>query len=106
MGITFAGTTTGGDIPEIEDGVYPATFDKVAYEEHPDWAGTNKWGNEDDGNRFRFYFDVIDDGDVIPLDMLTTTTLNVVSKTVPRAVRILKALLTKAEFAKFEVGEG
>lgn len=112
MGVALTPTTTGGTAPEVEDGVYDMRFDGVESEAHPEWAGPNKWGKHDDGNRFRWNFTLLDgegavlydEGEPITLNKLTNTSLNVVSKTTPVAVKVLKALLTPAEFAAFEQG--
>lgn len=104
MGITFTATTKGADAPEIEDGIYPADFDGAVQESHPDWAGKNKFGGDDDGERIRWDFTLFDQGDPVPVNILSNLNFNVKSKTVPLAVRILKGLLTKAEYVAFEAG--
>jgi len=104
LGITFAATTKGADAPEIEDGIYPATFEGVVQESHPDWAGKNKFGGEDDGERLRWDFTCYDEGDPVPVNILSNLNFNVKSKTVPLAVRLLKALLTKGEWDAFLTG--
>lgn len=64
--------------------------------------------------KLEFEFDLLDEqgarvydkGEVVNLSKLTGVGFNIASKTVPQEVRMLKALLTKAEYAKFEAGEG
>lgn len=71
-------------------------------------------GNYGDGDRFEWAFTLLDDdgaviydeGEPVELTGLTSTSTNVASKTTPRAVRYLKALMTASEFAVFEAGEG
>jgi hypothetical protein len=106
MSITLKASSKPSDAPDIEDNTYVADWTGVQLVAHPDWAGTNQWGKEDNGDRFHWSFDVFDDGDVVRLDALTNTNLNTGSKTVPTAVQYLKALLTKEEFAKFDEGGG
>jgi len=104
MGLTFTATTKSADIPEIEDGVYPADFDGCAQESHPDWAGKNKFGGMDDGERIRWDFTLFDQGDPVPVNVLYNLNFNTASKTVPGNIKILKALQSKAEYAAFEAG--
>ena len=107
MGTTFRATSKAADAPEVEPGVYDARFDGV---ESKFITG----GQYGDGNRFEWSFTLLDDdGDVMydegePLEVtgLTSESTNILSKTTPRAVRYLKALMTPAEFATFSAGEG
>lgn len=113
-------TTGSGDAPDIADDVYSAEFTKLSldYIEAFDTKGqpAGKYNKVDDGQRLRFVFGLLDekgkplfaspddDGPVV-LDALTSVSMNTRSTTVPRAVKYLKAIMTKAEFAAFEAGE-
>lgn len=105
MGIIFAAATSGSDAPEFEDGIYPATFNGVSAESHPDWAGTGKYGKDDDGERLRWDYTLFDEGDPFPVNELTNLNFNTVSKTVPKPIQRLKALMTKGEYEAFLDGE-
>jgi len=103
----FKATAKAADAPDVEVGLYDATFDGV----------TQKFiegGAFGDGDRFEWSFTLLDDdgatlydeGDPISVQGLTSMSLNTASKTVPKAVRYLKALCTAAEFAAFEDEDG
>lgn len=49
---------------------------------------------------------VVDGDKPVEVSKLTGVGFNIASKTVPQEVRVLKALLTKAEYTAFEDGEG
>lgn len=105
MGNPFTATSKAADAPEIDPGIYDARFDGVDVK-------FIKGGNFGDGDRFEWQFTLVDDdkaviydkGEPLELTGLTSMSLNIASKTTPRAVRYLKALMTKDEFAKFEAG--
>lgn len=107
MGTTFAATSKAADAPDIEAGVYDATFDGVETK----FITGGAYG---DGDRFEWAFTLLDDdgavlydeGEPVVVNGLTSTSTNIASKTQPRAVRYLKALMTPVEFAKFEAGLG
>jgi hypothetical protein len=107
MGIVFTATSKSADAPDIEAGIYDARCDGVAVK----FITGGQFG---DGDRFEWAFTLLDDegevlyddGDPVEITGLTSTSLNTMSKTTPRAVRYLKALLTPAEYAAFEAGEG
>jgi hypothetical protein len=107
VGITFKATSKSADAPDIEAGMYDARFDGVAVK----FITGGQYG---DGDRFEWAFTLLDDegavlyedGDPIEINGLTSTSTNVLSKTTPRAVRYLKALMSAAEFGAFEAGEG
>ena len=107
MGTTFRATSKSADAPDIDPGVYDARFDGVSTK----FITGGQYG---DGNRFEWAFTLLDDdGDVMydggePLEVtgLTSESTNILSKTQPRAVRYLKALMTPVEFATFSAGEG
>lgn len=103
----FNATSVAADAPNVEAGIYDAKFDGVAKK----YVTGGQYG---DGDRFEWAFTLLDDdgsvlydeGDPIEVTGLTSTSTNIASKTTPRAVRYLKALMTPAEFAAFEAGEG
>jgi len=105
--IVFKATTRSAEAPDIEAAFYDARFEGVEIK-----AITG--GQYGDGDRFEWRFTLLDDdgavlyedGDPVEVTGLTSMSTNVLSKTVPRAVRYLKALLTPEEFAAFEAGEG
>lgn len=106
-GTTFKATTKSADAPNVEADIYDAQFNGVS-------TKFVEGGQYGDGERFVWAFTLLDeDGDVlydegepIEVDGLTSMSTNTTSKTQPKAVRYLKALLTKDEFAQFESGEG
>lgn len=99
MGITFAASSKSADAPDIEPGVYPADFNGV----RADTIENSQYGN---GDIFSWEFTVFDQGDPVEVRGTTSRSLNTKSKTTPTAVRWLKSLLNKAEWAKFEAGDG
>jgi hypothetical protein len=113
LGITFTATQSAS-APNVEDGVYDAWFLSAELKEHADWAGPGKFGF-DDGKRFHFDFlladpenagePLYDEGEEVRLDRVTNTNLNVGSKTIPQGVKVLKAILTTAEFAAWGAGQ-
>jgi hypothetical protein len=106
-GIVFAGTSKAADAPDIEAGFYDARFDGIDKK-------FIKGGQFGDGDRFEWAMTLLDDegevlyfeGEPVELTGLTSLSMNVVSSTVPKAVKYLKALMTPQEFAAFEAGEG
>lgn len=106
-GMVFTATAKSADAPDIEGGIYDAKFEGVS-------TKFVEGGQYGDGERFVWLFTLLDDdgaalydnGDPITVDALTSLSLNTQSKTTPKAVRFLKALLPAAEFAAFEAGEG
>lgn len=112
MGTTFTATSKAAEAPNVEEGMYDARFDGVTSKRVKGGLYTKDTENgdlklewaftllDDEGNA------LYDDGDPIELTKLTGTGFNIASKTVPQEVRVLKALLTPAEYAAFENGEG
>ena len=107
MSVMFKATTKAAEAPDVENGVYDAKFSGI----------TTKFisgGDYGDGERFVWSFTLLDDngaviyhkGDPLEIEQLTSLSTNTKSRTVPRAVRNLKALLTAEEYALFEMGEG
>ncbi len=107
MGLTFIATSKSADAPDIEPGLYDARFDGVAVK----FITGGQYG---DGDRFEWSFTLLDDegavmydeGEPIEVTGLTSTSTNVLSKTKPRAVRYLQALMTPSEYGAFVAGEG
>ena len=107
MGTTFAATTKSADAPNVDAGIYDARFDGVSVK-------FIEGGQFGDGERFIWSFTLLDDdgailyddGDPIEVDGLTSMSTNVLSKTTPKAVRFLKAIMTSEEFATFSDGKG
>lgn len=103
----FNATSKSADAPDVEAGFYDATFDGIDKK-------FIKGGTYGDGDRFEWSFGLLDDdgaalydeGDPIVVTGLTSMSTNILSKTQPRAVRYLKALMTPVEFAGFENGKG
>lgn len=106
-GFVFSATAKAADAPDIEAGVYDARFDGVEKK----YVEGGQYG---DGDRLVWLFTLLDedgavfyeDGDPIEVDGLTSMSTNVLSKTEPKAVRYLKALMTAEEFAAFKDGNG
>jgi hypothetical protein len=102
MGLSFKASTKSASAPEFEDiegallrfeGVEEKVLDKSQFD--PEvfvWAFTVC-----DADKKVIY----SEGDPLTVDKLTSRSVNVKSKTTPGAVKVLKALMTKAEFAKF-----
>lgn len=107
MGFTFQATSKSADAPNVDAGIYDARFDGVE-------TKFVEGGQFGDGERFAWSFTLLDDegavlyddGDPIEIDGLTSMSTNTKSKTTPKAVRYLKALMTPEEFAGFENGNG
>ena len=112
MGTTFTATSKAAEAPNVEEGMYDATFTGVESKRVKGGLYTKdtengdlklEWGFallDDEGN------ELYDEGDPVVLSKLTGVGFNIASKTVPQEVRVLKALLTPAEFANFEAGNG
>lgn len=105
MGITLTANTSSAEAPDIEAGVYDARFDGVSADVLKE--------SQFDPEVFRWDFTLMEDdkviyldGDPIELQKLTSRSTNIKSKTTPGAVKVLKALMTGEEFARFEAGEG
>lgn len=102
MPLNYA-TPSTSSAPQVEDGTYPATFKGADSEAHPDWATPkDRYGKPDTGDRIRWDFTVYDEGEPVDLNRRTRVgVFNPNSKTVPAGIAMLKALLTKSEFATF-----
>lgn len=107
MGIKFKATTTSAEPPDIDGlpGIFDAKFLGVSIKEKI----SGKFGIED---KFVWNFGLIDGkgkdifdrktADPVEVDMMTGQNMNVKSKTVPGGIKVMKALLTAAEFKAFE----
>jgi|GEM_PF-3036557 len=112
MGTTFTATSKAAEAPNVEEGMYDARFDGT--ESKRVKGGLYIKDTEKGDLKLEWKFTLLDDegnelfdeGDPIELTKLTGTGFNIASKTVPQEVRVLKALQTGPEFAKFEAGEG
>lgn len=106
MGFQFEATSKAADAPDIESGIYDATFDGVSKK----FVEGGLYG---DGDRLVWAFTLLDDdGEVlydreepIVVDGLTSLSMNTASKTTPKGVRYLKAIMTPSEFSLFESGD-
>ena len=106
-GITFAAVSKAADAPHVEGGFYDARFDAVDIKKDI----PSQFGNSD---CFEWAFTLLDDegavlydgGEPVEVTGLTSMSTNVKSKTTPKAVRYLKALMTEAEYAEFVEGGG
>lgn len=107
MGQIFSATTVAADAPDIEGGLYDAKFEGVSVK----FVEGGQFG---DGDRYVWEFTLLDDdgavlyddGDPITVDGLTSMSLNAASRTKPKALRYLQALLTEAEYAAFLEAKG
>lgn len=112
MGTTFTATSKAAEAPNVEEGMYDARFDGTQSKRVKGGLYTKDTENGD--LKLEWLFTLLDDegnelydeGDPIQLTKLTGTGFNIASKTVPQEVRVLKALLTSAEYAAFEAGQG
>lgn len=108
MGIRFEAANTSANAPDIEAGLYDALYAGVGVKEKVQ----SQFGVED---KYIWAFALLtedgeaiykEDGDELEVDIMTSQNMNTASKTVPGGVKVLKALLTPVEFAKFVAGEG
>lgn len=98
----------GGDAPDVEEGLNRVRFDDLILKQHPDWAGTDNFGNADSGERYHFLCTLLDEekkvvydaetGDPITIEALTRTATGAKSN----FAKHLKGILTAAEFAQWE----
>ena len=109
MGLNLPALTQGNP-PPVEDGLALVRLDTIEQREHADWAGTDQYGNADDGKRIHFVTTLVDEtgapvydpaddsGDPIELQKVTRTATG--KKSNFRAQ--ITAIMTKAEFAAYE----
>lgn len=109
MGFTLPTFNTGAGAPEVEDGLALWRFDDLLLKEHPDWAGTDKFGKEDDGKRYHFVgtlmasktevaYDPNSEGDPIELEATTRTATGEKSN----FFAYMSGLLTAKELAAYQ----
>lgn len=106
----FEATTASADAPEVAPGLCDATFLGIT-------KRRVEGGLYGDGDRLSWEFGLLADdgtplyeerpdhpkfGESIVIDGLTSLSLNLKSKTTPKGVRYLKALMSPQEFAAFE----
>ena len=105
-----APTSSAGNAPEIEDGLYVARFNDIYHKVHEDWAqARDKFGKVDDGGRFHFNATILDEerkpvllegaegpDDTLDLEALTR---NMSSHEKASSYAYLKGILTPTEFA-------
>jgi hypothetical protein len=105
-GLIFEATSKSADAPDIEPGLYDATFEGVTKKFIED-------GQFGDGDRYEWNFTLLDDdgavlydgGDPLEVQGLTSMSFNPKSKTKPKALRYLSALMSAEEYATFTTGE-
>lgn len=113
---TFNATSKSADAPDIEPGMYDAIFVGTAaktvkggkFQKNPEGDPKIEWNFhliDEDGNPLTYETDDGEDKDLI-VSKLTGVGFNIAATTVPQELRVLKALLTPAEYASFEAGEG
>lgn len=101
MGLTFAASSTDAKAPNIElPAIYDARFDAV----REDSIEASKFDPECFIWGFTLFEDgeaIYDEGEPVTVEGVTSRSVNTKSKTTPRAVRYLKALMTADEFEGF-----
>ena len=102
----------GAGAPEIDDGLALWRFDDLVLKPHPDWAGVDQFGKDDDGQRFHFIGTVVEpDGSTVysvvggdntgdPLELEAMTRTATGEKSNFRA--ILSGILTPAELTAWD----
>lgn len=108
----YTATSKAAEAPDIEEAMYDGILIRVEAKKVKGGQYTKDQVNGDP--KLEWVFNPLDDegniiydkGEPIEVSKLTGVGFNTKSKTVPQEVRVLKALLTKAEFAAFEEGEG
>lgn len=95
----------------IEAGLVPARFIGLSKVNHPDWAGTDSFGNKDNGDRIHWKFaltdddgeDLYEDGDPVEVEATNSTNFNTKSDKSKNAAW-LKAVSPQA-FALVDAGQ-
>ncbi len=97
----------GAGAQEIDDGLAIGRFDDLVLREHPDWAGTDKFGKEDDGSRFHFCFTLVDEKGAVlydeagdPLEVEATTRTATGEKS--NFAKHMRGLMKPTEFAAWQ----
>lgn len=113
---TFNATSKSADAPELEPGMYDAVFVGTAaktvkggkFQKNPEGDPKLEWNFniiDADGNELSYETESGEDRPLI-VSKLTGVGFNIAASTVPQELRVLKALLTPAEYAAFEAGNG
>lgn len=104
MGLTLQAKTGSSEAPNIEPGLYDARFDGIEAKVIESSAY--------DPNAFEWTFTLFDegkaiyeDGEPVTVTGLTSQKINFGSKTTPKAVKWLKAIMTAAEFEAISSGD-
>lgn len=108
----FQATSKAAEAPDIEEAMYDGALIAVNSKLVKGGQYTRDTVNGDP--KLEWVFNLLDEegkviydkGEPVEVSKLTGTGFNIASKTVPQEVRVLKAMLTKAEYAAFENGEG
>jgi hypothetical protein len=109
VGLTVAGSSKSGNPPDIDKGMYDARFDGVRAET----LEASQFGNND---VYIWAFTLFEDGkpiredredhekfgEPVEVEGITSRSTNVKSKTTPRAVSYLEAIMTEEEFEAFK----
>lgn len=111
MSFDFIPEFNAGEVPNVEDGMTDALFLGVRLVEHPDWAGKDKFGNDDDGKRLHFGFvlcdedgaELYDDEGVKPVE-LELKTRNFTGER-SNTYAAMKGIMTAAELAGWQAGQ-
>lgn len=114
---TYQATAKAASAPSIEEAMYNGILIRV--ESKRVKGGQYTKDNVNGDPKLEWVFNLLDDegnviindaedsdGSPVEVSKLTGTGFNIASKTVPQEIRVLKALLTTAEFKAFEAGEG
>lgn len=100
----------GGSAPEVEAGLAVVRLDDIVERAHPDWAGTDNFGNADDGARYHFLTTLVEGADraVVyaegePVELEAMTRMATGKKSNFRAH--MEGILTAAEFAAWDADQ-
>lgn len=96
----------GGTAPAVDDGLAIVRLDDIVERAHPDWAGTDNYGNADDGARYHFLGTLVDgdravvyaEGEPIELEAMTRMATGKKSNFREH----MEGILTPAEFAAWD----
>lgn len=113
---TYQATSKAADAPSVEEAMYNGVLVRVEGKRVKGGQYTKDTVNGDPKLEWTFelkdsdgeYLTYERDGETFRVEVskLTGVGFNTAAKTVPQEIRMLKALLTKAEFTAFEEGEG
>lgn len=109
----YQASSKAAEAPEVAEAMYDGVLVRVEAKRVTGGQYTKDTVNGDP--KLEWTFNLLDEetnevmydkGEPIEVSKLTGVGFNIASKTVPQEVRMLKAILTKAEFSAFEAGEG